>query len=110
MRDPIDLTILQAMSDEDVEAAALSDPDAQPLTEEALARALLGPHPRLVRTRLRLSQEEFAQRFQIPLDVLRGWEARKSDPDAVARAYMKAILADPEGVAKAVAPRPRAAE
>ena len=110
MKDPMDWSAVDAMTDDEIEAAALSNPDAQPLSEEALARARRGPHPRFVRMRLRLSQEEFAERYQIPLDTLRDWETHKTHPDDVARAYLKAILADPEGVARAFVSKPRAAE
>ena len=37
--EPFPGTPLRAMTEEEIEAAALSDPDAQPLNEEQLARA-----------------------------------------------------------------------
>ncbi len=37
--EPFPDTPLRAMAEEAIEAAALSDPDAQPLTEEQFARA-----------------------------------------------------------------------
>jgi putative transcriptional regulator len=115
MRDPMDWVAFDAMTEEEREAAALSDPDAQPLSDAAIERALKGPHPRLVRMKLRLTREEFCARYQIPMDILVAWENRVSQPDDVARAFMKAIMGDPEGVAKALAKRtldvpPRAAE
>ena len=110
MHDPMDWAALDAMTEEQVLAAALADPDAQPLSEASLARARRGPHPRFLRMKLRLDREEFAERYHFPLDVLIAWETHKSHPDAIAHAYLKAIAADPEGVAKAVASRPRADE
>lgn len=108
--DKTDWSRVDALTDEEITAAALADPDAQPLPEDWLARAHRGPHPGFLRRKLRLSREEFAARYHFPLDLLTEWEAHKSWPDEVARAYLKAIAADPEGVAKAVTPRPRAAE
>lgn len=94
------------MSDEEITAAAMADPDAQPLPDGWIEKARLGPHPRLVRLRLRLSQQEFSARYQIPMETLVDWESRKAQPDDVVRAYMKVIMADPEGVAKAIAAKP----
>lgn len=114
MIDPMDQAAVDAMTDEEIEAAVLADPDAQPLSEAALDRALLGPHPRLVRRRLRLTCESFAERYTLPLATVHSWEARELVPDAIARAYMMAILTDPVGVARAVAGHrpdtPKAAE
>ena len=102
---------LRAMTDAEVEAAALSDPDAQPLTEEQLARMRRVPRVKTLRRALRLTQEEFAARYQIPLGTLRDWEQLRAEPDQPARAYLKAIAGDPEGVQRALqsataSPRP----
>ncbi len=110
IEDATDWTTADKLTDEEIEAAASVDPDAQPIGIEALARAVRGPHPRFVRMRLKLSQDEFCERYLIPLEVLKDWESHKSHPDEIATAYLKAIIADPKGVAAAVAPKPRAAE
>jgi putative transcriptional regulator len=115
MHDPMDWAVADALTDDAISAAALADPDAQPLSKEALARAHQGPPPRVVRHKLKLSREEFCVRYQIPLDTLVQWETRETQPDTVALAYMKVIIADPEGVAKALSrsvavAHPRAAE
>ncbi len=115
MSDTTDWAVAAALTDEEITAAALADPDAQPLPEGWIDRAARGPHPLLVRKRLRLTREEFATRYHIPMDVIIAWEQRTLSPDDIARAYMKVIMADPVGVAKAVGPNttpdhPRAAE
>ncbi|MBV9633186.1 MAG: helix-turn-helix domain-containing protein, partial [Methylobacteriaceae bacterium] len=69
------------MTDEEVHAAALSDPDAQPLTPERLAQMKRVPQVRTIRRVLGLSQEEFAARFHIPLGTLRDWEQGRKEPD-----------------------------
>ena len=94
-----------AMTDEEILAAALSDPDAQPLTEERLTRMKPTSRARLIRRALSLSQEEFAARFQIPLGTLRDWEQGRKEPDAAARAYLRVIARNPEMVAEALRPR-----
>ena len=93
-----------AMTDEEILAAALSDPDAQPLTPERLARMKPTSRTRLIRRALGLSQEEFATRFAIPLGTLRDWEQGRKEPDAAARAYLRVIARNPAAVAEALLP------
>lgn len=91
-----------AMTDEEIHAAALADPDAQPLTPEREARMKRTPQVRVIRRALDLSQEEFAARFQIPLGTLRDWEQGRKDPDAAARAYLVVIGRNPGAVSEAL--------
>lgn len=93
-----------AMTEEQRHAAALSDPDAQPLTEEQLKKFKRGPLPQIIRIRLKLSQEEFAERFRIPLGTLRDWEQGRKEPDAAARAYLTVIRRNPQAVLDALKP------
>jgi len=51
-RGDTDWTRLEAMSDEEVVAAALSDPDAQPLTSEQLAKMRRVSRVKVLRQRL----------------------------------------------------------
>jgi len=51
------------MSDAEIHAAALSDPDAQPLTAERLAGMKQTPRLKIIRRALGLTQEDFAARF-----------------------------------------------
>jgi putative transcriptional regulator len=90
------------MTDEEVEAAALSDPDAQPLTDEQLARGFRPGKLVALRRRLRLNQAEFARRFRIDLDTLKGWEQGFSAPDDIARVYLRVIERNPDAVAAAL--------
>ena len=50
--------------------AALADPDAQPLTEDRLAKMRRVPRTKSIRRALGLSQEEFAARYHIPIGHL----------------------------------------
>jgi putative transcriptional regulator len=92
-----------AMSDEDIEAAALSDPDCPPATEEQLARGVAGRKLRLLRAKLGLSQEEFAHRYALPLGTIRDWEQGKHAPDTAARVLLKVIEKEPDRVARVLA-------
>ncbi len=91
------------MTDEEVMVAALSDPDAQPLTEEQLKRMRRIAFVKHVRWKLGLSQTDFAARFHIPVDTLRDWERHRSEPDAAAMAYLHVITEDPDAVCRALA-------
>ncbi|MGD9617538.1 MAG: helix-turn-helix domain-containing protein [Alphaproteobacteria bacterium] len=95
-----------ALTDEEVHAAALADPDPQPLTEERLARMKKVPRARTLRRTLGLTQEEFAARYHIPIGTLRDWEQGRSEPDQPARAYLKVIAGDPEGVRRTLEAKP----
>ena len=99
-----DWDAVAALTDEQVHAAALADPDAQPIplgTEEDLAK--LGLHRvvnvKKLRERLGLTQEAFAATYRIPIGTLRDWEQRRKLPDAPARAYLTVIARNPEAVA-----------
>jgi putative transcriptional regulator len=91
------------MTEEELEAAARSDPGAQPLTEPQLKRMRRVPFAKHVRWKVGLSQREFARRFQIPIGTLRDWEQWRSEPDQAARAYLKVIAADARFVERALA-------
>ena len=93
---------LDAMSDEQRHAAALSDVDAKPLAPADFKRMKKTPRAKIIRRALGLSQEEFAARFHIPVGTLRDWEQGRKDPDAAARAYLVVIGKNPEAVAKAL--------
>jgi putative transcriptional regulator len=98
---------MRPMTEEETEAAARSDPDNPPLTEEQLKRMKRVPRVRTLRRALGLTQEEFAARFHIPLDTLRDWEQGRTEPDEPTRAYLKVIACDPEGVTRALQSGPR---
>jgi putative transcriptional regulator len=104
--DKFDWSAFDAMTDEEIHAAAMADPDAQPITEESLAKMRLVPRTITMRRALKLSQEEFAARYHIPPGTLRDWEQGRCEPDAAARAYLRVIAREPEMVARALEPLP----
>ncbi|MBD2603684.1 helix-turn-helix domain-containing protein [Scytonema hofmannii FACHB-248] len=90
------------MTEQEIHAAALDDPDAQPLTDADLARMKRVSRIKIIRRALRLTQEEFAARYHIPLGTLRDWEQGRSEPDQTAQAYLKVIAANPEAIYQAL--------
>ncbi len=102
IEDKTDWARLEAMTEEEIEANALADPDNPPLTDEELARMRRVPHPKRIREKLKLTQEEFSDRFEVPLGTLRDWEQGVSKPDRAARTLLRVIEQDPEGVVRAL--------
>jgi len=93
---------MRPMTEDEIAAAAAADRDARPMTDEAWRTARRVPRAKTLRRALGLTQEEFAARYQIPLGTLREWEQGRAEPDMPARAYLRAIAGDPEGVARAL--------
>ena len=100
----IDWSAADAMTDEERHAAAMADPDAKPIRPEDLPNMPRVPQITIIRRALKLSQEEFAARFHIPVGTLRDWEQGRKEPDAAARAYLRVIARDPEAVRRALEP------
>lgn len=98
---------VNAMTEEEIHAAALSDPDAQPLTEADLKRMKRVPRSKTLRRALDLTQEEFAARYHIPIGTLRDWEQGRCEPDQTAKAYLHVIASDPEGISRLLEAGPR---
>jgi putative transcriptional regulator len=101
-----DWSRVDAMTDAERHAAALADPDAQPLTPQDFRRVKPVPRVSIIRRAFRLSQEEFAAQFHIPVGTLRDWEQGRKEPDAAAKAYLRVIATEPDIVRKALLPRP----
>src|SRR5262249_61672997 len=91
-----------ALTDAEIHAAALADPDAQPLTREWLARIRRVPRTKSLRRARGLSQEESATRYHIPVSTLRDWEQGRFEPDAAVRAYLTVIAREPGIVRRAL--------
>ena len=57
---------------------------------------------RAIRTKLGMTQEEFAGRFGFSIDTLRHWEQGKRQPEGPARAYLVVIERRPKAVQEAL--------
>ena len=93
---------LESMTEKEVVANAISDPDNQPLTAEQLAGFRPVPNPKVIRVKLHMTQQQFAEQFGLPLGTLRDWEQHLHEPDAAARNYLRVIAKDPEAVIQAL--------
>ena len=95
-------TRLDAMSEDDIAAAARSDPDNPPLTAEELARIRAARRVLRVRIRSGLSQTEFARTFRINVARLRDLEQGRTRADSALLAYLAVIDAAPDTVRRAL--------
>jgi putative transcriptional regulator len=92
-----DWAAFDAKTDDDIAADVASDPDAARLaTADRPSRARHLALAKLVRQKLRLSREDFAASYGIPLDMLTAWERHEAKPSPVEEAYLKLIERAPE--------------
>ena len=94
---------LDSMTDAEITAAAESDPDNPPLTDDELLAIRTARLIKKIREARNLSQREFSIRYRIPIGNVRDWEQGRSAPDKTARAYLSVIANAPEAVEKALA-------
>ena len=52
----------------------------------------------LIRQKLDLTQQEFADRFQLPLATIRNWEQGRRKPEGAARILLQMIESKPDSV------------
>ncbi len=107
MKTEHDWSRLDAMTEAQRHAAALADPDAQPLSDADMARMKQTPRLKIIRRALGLTQEEFAARYHIPVGTLRDWEQGTKQPDQAAKAYLRAIAGNPQAVHQALLATPQ---
>ena len=98
-----ELALLDAMTAEEIERNAATDPDNPPLTDEELDVVRVARTVQAVRRARRMSQTEFARTYRITLARLKDWEQGRRRPDSVALAYLETIRHEPEAVARALA-------
>ena len=103
----IDWSRFDAMTAKERHAAAMADPDGKPIRPEDLDRMPRVPQIRTLRRALKLSQDDFAARYHIPVGTLRDWEQGRKEPDAAAKAFLRVIAREPEIVRKALLPQPK---
>lgn len=97
---------IRAMTAEQRLAGALADPDAQPLSDQALARARRANVIKTIRAQLHMTQAEFSAAYHLPLSTVRDWEQPRTEPDAPARALLTAIFNEPEMMRRLVGGEP----
>ena len=78
------------------DGSAAGDPDCPPLTDEQADGMRLVSFVKELRWKLNMSREGFAAAYGIPLDTLRTWERRQTEPSEAELAYLHAIERNPE--------------
>jgi putative transcriptional regulator len=97
-----DWSAFDALTEEEVIAAAVSAPDNPPLTDGQLARGAHFPDVRALRRKLHMTQRQFAAKFRVPLGTLRDWEQSVRLPDSTARNYLHVIAKNHQAVIDAL--------
>ena len=93
---------LEAMSDADIVHAVETDPDNPILSDAELAEFKPVANAKAIRHALHLTQEDFAETFDIPLGTLRDWEQHRTEPDKAAQNLLKVISVSPDTVKEAL--------
>ncbi|WP_407518695.1 helix-turn-helix domain-containing protein [Methylobacterium oryzisoli] len=93
--DPETRARLDAMTEEEIQAAAEADPENPPLTEAELRRGSFARDVRRAREALGMSPEGFAAALGLPAPTLREWERGRIDPDPAARSLIRLVADDP---------------
>ena len=98
----IDIDKVNATTEEDI--ARWKREDGIDDSQLGPARVVIpGPDVRALRERLGLSQEAFAQRFQLSLRTVQDWEQQRRVPEGPARVLLRVIEREPEAAARALA-------
>ncbi len=95
------------LSEQEINQAALSDPDAQPLTPAQLRKFKRVHSPaeinvKEIRSKLHLSQATFAAYFGISKRTLQEWEQGRRSPEGTARVLLTVIHYEPAAVQRAL--------
>lgn len=85
-----------------VDATTEEEIATQQAADEAEAMQDAAKFARRVRKRLGLSQAEFSQRIDVPLDTIRNWEQGKRCPTGAAKALLKVLDKAPEAALAAL--------
>lgn len=101
-----DLEFHRNLTDEQIEAAALSDPDCPPLKEEQLSRMKRIPVAKSARWRSGMTQSAFAEAFGFTLGRLRDLEQGRTQPDPATESYLRLIQLDAEAVLEMLSSAP----
>ena len=60
------------------------------------------PRIRAIRRALKLTEQQFADRFGVPVKMIPEWESGRVEPSEAEHAYFKIIAVDPELVKEAL--------
>ena len=91
---------VDALTDEEAEAAARTDPDNPATTEEQTRRWRRVVDVVALRRSLGLTKAEFADRFLLPESLVAAWEAHERIPSPAAQNFLRLVQQDHETVAR----------
>ncbi len=100
-----DWKALEALSDDEIAEQIRANPDAAPdVSDWPVDRALLTEplDVRAIRSRLKMTQVQFARTFDLNLAALRDWEQRRRAPRGPARTLLRIIDREPEAARRAI--------
>jgi putative transcriptional regulator len=106
---------IDRMSEAEIEANALADPDNPPLTRKQLAKFKPVHSPKnidvkAIRFKLHLSQIKFASYFGVSVRTIQDWEQHRHQPSRIARNFLLVIAREPLAVQRALEKNPLADE
>lgn len=93
---------VKALSEDDIAAAAATDPDSPLTPKEQLSSFERLPNPKSIRQQLNMTQAEFAITFHLPLGTLRDWEQGKHQPDQASQTLLRVIAKNPDAIIQAL--------
>lgn len=101
---------VNSLSEREIISAAKGDQDAKPLSKAELKKfkrvyPLKEINVKLIRTKLQLSQDEFAGYFGVSIRTLQEWEQNRRIPTATARNFLRVIEQEPAAVLRALSGR-----
>ena len=96
------LEALDRLTDDQLTARALADPDNPPIDDATSERMAVAGRVKAIRLRSSASQTVFAATYGIPLATLRDWEYGRRMPDSAALTLLKLIDLDPKAVERAM--------
>lgn len=94
----VDWKKVDATTEEDIRRYMIEDgenPDAEYTLETSFT-------PRVIRARLKMTQEQFAEALGIPVATLRNWEQGRNAIDPAARSLLILVARDPQGILAAL--------
>ena len=97
---------MRATTEEDIVRQIAEDPDTAP---DATTLGPPLPDPKMLRTKLGMSQAQFAEALCIPVGTLRRWEQRRSGLDPAAVSLLRIVQGAPEAAFKALGVKPSGA-
>lgn len=79
-------------------AAGMDDAIACASGDASRGQAAKPVDVKAIRRAMKLTQDEFARIYRLPIGTVRDWEQRRTQPDSGSRLYLQMIEAEPETV------------